>query len=85
MPDLFSPLHTSLINIIMKKNMGGIDRIIRIIVAAVIGYLFYSGTLSFDSAWGIVAAIVGSVFLVTALVSSCPLYSLVGLRTSKMK
>lgn len=30
----------------MKKNMGKADVIIRLIIAAVIGYLFYSGTIS---------------------------------------
>ncbi len=29
----------------MKKNMGGLDRIIRFIIAATIGFLYYNGTI----------------------------------------
>lgn len=69
----------------MKTNMGGLDRIIRIVIAAIIGYSFYSGALSFDSTWGIVAAIVGGIFVVTSMISSCPLYQLVGLSSCPIK
>ena len=67
----------------MKKNMSGIDRGIRVIVALAIGVLFYNGTLAIGSTIGIIAAIVGAIFLLTSLVSSCPLYSVLGLSTCK--
>lgn len=63
----------------MKKNMGIADRIIRIIIAAVIGYLYYTGAIS--GVLGIVLLIVAGIFLLTGFVSSCPLYSLFGLRS----
>jgi len=63
----------------MKKNMGIVDRIIRILIAAVIGYLFYTGTIS--GVLGSVLLVVAGIFLLTGFVSSCPLYSLFGLRS----
>jgi hypothetical protein len=67
----------------MKKNMGGIDRILRLVIAAVIGYLYYNGNI--EGTLGYVLLAVAAVFALTALMSSCPLYSLVGLNTCKMK
>lgn len=65
----------------MKTNMGNMDRMIRIIIAIVIGILFFmkviSGTL------GIVLLVLAGVFLLTSLVSFCPLYTLFGINTCK--
>lgn len=69
----------------MKKNMGGADRIIRLIIAAVIGYLFYNGTLVIGTTLGVIGAIVAVIFLLTSVVSFCPLYRVVGLSTCKTK
>lgn len=65
----------------MKKNVGSIDRIIRLVAAAVIVGLLVTKTVAISSVLGIVLAIVAVVFGGTALVSSCPLYTLVGLST----
>jgi hypothetical protein len=59
--------------------MGNIDRIVRIIIAVVIGYLYFTGAIVGTLAYVLLA--VAAIFLVTSLVSSCPLYSLVGLST----
>ena len=67
----------------MKKNMGGLDRIFRLIIAAVIGYLYYNGTIEGTLAYVLLA--VAAVFVLTSLISSCPLYSIVGLNTCKIK
>jgi hypothetical protein len=67
----------------MKKNMGTADRIIRILLAAVFAYLYFSGTVT--GTIGIVLLVLGAVFVVTSLVSFCPLYSLVGLSTCPRK
>jgi len=56
----------------MKKNMGTLDRILRVIIALAIGVLYYMGMIS-----GTVAIVLGAlalVFLATSLVSTCPLY-----------
>ena len=65
----------------MKKNVGSIDRIVRLVAALVIVGLLVSKTVAISSVLGIVLAIVAVVFAGTALASSCPLYSLVGLST----
>ncbi|HEX5131814.1 MAG TPA: DUF2892 domain-containing protein [Candidatus Krumholzibacteria bacterium] len=56
----------------MKKNMGAADRIIRTLIAVVIGVLFFKGIIA-----GIFGVILGSlaiIFLATSLVGWCPLY-----------
>lgn len=68
---------------IMKKNMGSADRIIRVLLAAVFAYLYFSGTVT--GTIGIVLLVLGGVFVVTSLVSFCPLYTLVGLSTCPKK
>ena len=65
----------------MKKNVGSIDRIIRLVAAAIIVGLLATKSVAISSILGIVLTIVAVVFGGTALVSSCPLYSLVGLST----
>jgi len=76
-------LYLSLKIKIMKKNMGAADRVIRIILAAVFAYLYFSNTVT--GTLGIVLLVVGAVFLLTSLVSSCPLYSVLGLSSCKSK
>jgi hypothetical protein len=67
----------------MKKNMGTADRIIRVIVAAIIGILYFTGTIS--GTLGIVLLVLAGVFVLTSLVSFCPLYSPFGMRTCPME
>jgi hypothetical protein len=67
----------------MKKNVGSADRVIRIILAAVLGYLYYNKTVT--GTLGIVFLIVAVVLLLTSFISFCPLYAIFGLRTSKNK
>lgn len=65
----------------MKANMGSIDRVIRIIIAVVIGILYYQGII--EGTLGIVLLILGAIFLLTSFVSFCPLYLPFGLSTKK--
>jgi fatty acid desaturase len=67
----------------MKKNMGSVDRIIRIIVAAVIAILYFTGVIT--GTWGIVLLVIGGVFLLTSFISFCPLYAPFGIHTCPMK
>ena len=65
----------------MKKNMGNTDRIIRILAAIVVAILYFTGVIS-----GMVAIVLGAlavIFIVTSLVSFCPLYAPFGISTSK--
>ncbi len=65
----------------MKKNMGTIDKSIRIIAAILIGVLYYTGTIT--STLGLILLILGVVFLLTSFISFCPLYLPFGLSTKE--
>ncbi len=57
---------------VMIKNIGTTDRIIRLIVAALIVLLYFTGQLS--GTIGIVLLVVAVVMALTALVRFCPAY-----------
>ena len=56
----------------MKRNMSNLDRVIRVVLALVFAFLYFSGTVS--GTVGVVLLILGGVFLLTSLISFCPLY-----------
>lgn len=62
----------------MKSNVGGIDRILRIVLGLVLIGLTVSGTIG---VWGWV----GAVLLGTGLVGWCPPYAIFGFNTCAMK
>lgn len=64
-----------------KNNVGNADRIIRIILGAVLLAVFFMYP---DSSWRWFT-LIGVIPLVTALLGSCPLYSIFGLSTCPMK
>lgn len=70
-------------NIYMKKNMGNTDRIIRLIIAAVFAVLYFTNTVT--GTLGIVLLVLGGVFVLTSLISFCPLYTIIGLNTCPAK
>lgn len=65
----------------MKTNMGTFDRIFRVLIALVIGYLYYTGVVS--GTLGIVLLVLAAVFVLTSLIGFCPLYTLFGFNTCK--
>ncbi len=65
----------------MKKNMGMIDRVLRVLLAVVVCVLYYTGYITGTAA--IVLGIFAVVFVLTSLVSFCPAYTLIGLSTRK--
>ncbi|WP_190811632.1 DUF2892 domain-containing protein [Flagellimonas sp. S3867] len=67
----------------MKKNMGSADRIIRFIIAAIIGVLYYTGTIG--GTLGIVLLVLAGVFVLTSFISFCPLYAPFGISTCAVK
>jgi hypothetical protein len=67
----------------MKKNMGNIDRIIRLIIAGIIAILFFSNLIS--GVLGIVLLVLAIIFLLTSLISFCPLYMPFRIKTSQEK
>jgi hypothetical protein len=67
----------------MKKNMGNTDKIIRLIIAIGIAILYFTGVIT--GTIGIVLMILAGVFILTSLVSFCPLYTLFGMNTCPRK
>lgn len=63
--------------------MGIADKVIRILIAAVLIVLYVKGIIS--GTLGIVLLILAGVFVLTSLVSFCPLYLPFGIRTRKAK
>ncbi len=63
--------------------MGTADRIIRVIIAAIMGLLYFTGTVS--GTLGIVLLVLGGVFVLTSLISFCPLYAPFGIKTCPIK
>lgn len=65
----------------MKKNMGSIDKAIRIVVAIVIAVLYFTNQISGTMA--IIGLILAAVFVLTSFMGSCPLYLAFGISTRK--
>jgi len=66
---------------IMKKNMGGLDKTIRVIIAAIIAVLFLTNVIT--GILGVVLLVLAGIFVLTSFISFCPLYAPFGLNTCK--
>ena len=65
----------------LKKNMGTVDRVIRLLLAAAVAVLYFTGVLS-----GLVAIILGIlavIFVITSFIGFCPLYVPFRIKTCK--
>lgn len=67
----------------MTKNMGSADKLVRVLIAAVIGILYYLDKITGTLAYVLMA--VAIILLITSLVNFCPLYKLIGVNTCKLK
>jgi len=67
----------------MKHNMTTADRIIRVIIAVIIAILYFSNAI--PAAWGLTLMMVSFVFMLTAFINFCPLYTLLGIRRWEKK
>lgn len=67
----------------MKKNLGSVDRFIRVMLAVIVAALYFTNIISGTVA--IVLLILAAVFLLTSLVGVCPLYLPFGLSTLRKK
>ncbi|MBK8683682.1 MAG: DUF2892 domain-containing protein [Bacteroidetes bacterium] len=65
----------------MKKNMGIVDKTIRILMAIVIAIMYFTNVISGTTA--IILGILAIVFALTAFISFCPLYLPFGINTGK--
>ena len=67
----------------MKKNMGNTDRIIRLLVAVIIGFLYFTNIIPGIAA--LILIVVAAIFTLTSIASTCPIYSVLGINTCSIK
>ena len=67
----------------MKKNMGSADRIIRLLIAAVIAGLYFGNVVT--GTLGIVLLVFAGIFVLTSFIRVCPLYMPFGISTCSTK
>ncbi|VXC21408.1 conserved hypothetical protein [Flavobacterium sp. 9AF] len=67
----------------MKKNMGKGDRFLRVIIG-IVAFVFGLSDLV-EGTWKWVALAVGIIMILTSLIQFCPLYTLLGINTCKVK
>lgn len=67
----------------MKSNMGKFDRLIRVLIAVVIGILYATGIIS--GVWAIALLVVAFAFVITGFTAVCPLYTPFGFSTKSKK
>ena len=67
----------------MKKNMGGIDKVVRIAIALLAAALYFTNLISGTLA--IIGITVAGIFTLTSLIGFCPIYGIFGLSSSKKK
>jgi hypothetical protein len=65
----------------MKPNLSILDRVVRVVVAALFAYLYFTGIVT--GAFGVVLLVLGAVFVLTAIVGFCPLYAMFRFSTLK--
>jgi hypothetical protein len=65
----------------MKANLGMADKVVRILAAVAIGILYFMNLITGTTA--IVLLIVAVILVLTSLISFCPLYYLLGIKTRK--
>ena len=64
----------------MKKNMGTIDKILRVIIAIVIAVLYYMDLIVSDTLSAVVLFL-AAILLITSLLNFCPLYFVFGINS----
>lgn len=64
----------------MKPNMGTADRVIRTLIVIAVAVLYYTHVISGTLA--LILAVLALIFLLTSLVSWCPIWQLFGISTA---
>jgi hypothetical protein len=67
----------------MKPNVGTVDKIIRIALAVLVAILYFTNVIS--GTLGIILLVLAAVFVLTSLVSFCPIWAVLGVNTGKKK
>ncbi len=67
----------------MTKNMGAADRVIRILLAVIVGLLYFTDRITGTAA--IILGVIAIIFLLTSSIGTCPLYFPLKISTTKKK
>lgn len=67
----------------MKKNMGAMDKWVRVIIALIITILYFTDII--QGTLGYVLIALALIFLLTSVISFCPLYAPFKINTCKKK
>ena len=67
----------------MKANIGSFDKVIRIILAIIFAVLYFTKLV--DGTVGIVLLVLSGILLLTSIFNFCPLYTILGLKTTSKK
>ena len=67
----------------MKRNMGDFDRLFRALIAVIVAILYFTNIIS--GTLGLILLILAGVFLLTSVVSFCPIYAPFGISTCAIK
>lgn len=67
----------------MKKNIGSIDKIVRLVIASTIAILFLTETIT--GTLGVILLIIAAALIITSVVNFCGLYTLLGINTCPNK
>jgi hypothetical protein len=65
----------------MKANVGTVDKIIRIALAVLVAILYFTNVIS--GTLGIILLVLAGVFVLTSLISFCPIWAIFGVNTCK--
>ncbi len=65
----------------MKKNIGPIDKVIRLIIAGAVGVLYFTKVINGTTA--IILGVLAVIFVITAFLNFCPIWAALGFSTNK--
>jgi len=67
----------------MKKNLGNLDRVLRVVVSVIIVGMYLKGKTT--GIVGLTEVVLAGVFILTAIVGFCPIYALLRMNTNEVK
>ncbi|WP_321296789.1 DUF2892 domain-containing protein [Marinifilum fragile] len=67
----------------MKKNMGTLDRTLRVIASITLAILYFTDIIT--GTIGLIVFIFACVMFLTSVIGNCPPYTLLGIKTCKVK
>jgi len=65
----------------MKRNMGTLDRILRLVLVVLIAIMYFTDAIT--GTWALILLVISGILLITSLLGVCPLYVPFGISTRK--